>query len=65
MIQNRRYPTPEEIDAIERAARRLRAETIAGFLVSAAAALKTLAARGVASLAIHGHGAGPSARRGL
>jgi hypothetical protein len=65
MIELRRYPTPEEIDAIERAARRLRAETIARLLVSATAGLKALAARSTASLAVHGHGAGPSQRRSL
>jgi hypothetical protein len=60
-----RHPTPDEIAAHERAARRLRAETVAKLAVSAAAALKALAARGIASLAVHGHGAGPSARRSL
>jgi hypothetical protein len=65
MIEYRRCPTPDELAALERAARRLRAETVAKLAISAAAALKALAARGIASLAVHGHGAGPSARRSL
>lgn len=64
MIENCRYPTPEEITAIERAARQLRAQFIAGLFDSAGRALKTLVARGLASLAVAPQGAGP-ARRSL
>lgn len=60
-----RYPTLAELAALERAARRHRAETIAALFVEAAATLKAGAARAAASLAIQDHGAGPSARRSL
>ena len=64
MMKLTRYPTPAELDAIERAARRARAEAIAGFLVAAARGLKTLVARCAAALAIKPQGTDSSMRRG-
>jgi hypothetical protein len=51
MIARRRYPTPEDIQAIELAARRARAQAIACAFVAVARGLKTLIGRGAAALA--------------
>ena len=64
MMELTRYPTYAEMDAIERAARRARAEAIAGWLVAAARGLKTLAVRCAAALAIKPQGTDSSIRRG-
>lgn len=51
MTELRRFPTPEEIHAIEQAARQARAEAIARMVFAAARGLKTLIVRGATALA--------------
>lgn len=48
IIVNLRYPTPEEISALERAARRERAKAVARLLRAAIRGLVELTARGAA-----------------
>jgi len=62
MIELTRYPTPEEMNAIKRAARRARTEAIAGLFVAAGRGLKTLIARCAATLAAGPRGTGSSIR---
>jgi hypothetical protein len=54
MIESRRYPTAEEIHAIEEAARRLRAETIARGMQMAARAVRAFTVRVVRGLLFKG-----------
>ncbi len=51
MRESFRFPTPEEMRALERAARRARAEAVAGLLAAAGRQLKETVARGAAVLA--------------
>jgi len=51
MREGFRFPTPDEVRAIERAARRARAMAIAGLLAAAGRQLKETFARGAAVLA--------------
>lgn len=63
MIELTRYPTPAEMDAIERAARRARAEAIAGLFAAAARGLKALIVRCAATLAVRPKGTDSPLRR--
>jgi hypothetical protein len=51
MMQSRRYPTPEEVHAIEQAARQARAQAIAQLFAAALGQLKALIVRGATALA--------------
>ena len=51
MREDFRFTTPEEMRALERAARRARAEAIAGLLAAAGGQLKELIVRGATVLA--------------
>jgi len=51
MRKSLRFPTPEEMRAIERAARRARAEAVARLLAAAGRQLKELIVRGATVLA--------------
>jgi hypothetical protein len=63
IIVNLRYPTPEEIRALERAARRARAEAIAGVVSSAVRGLARSVARAAALLTGRNRGSSAPARR--
>jgi hypothetical protein len=64
MTGHHRIPTPEEIYAMEQAARRLRAETIARLLGAAARQLRSLTVRGATALAARTRRAIAPMRRG-
>ena len=51
MTERRRFPTPDEVLAIEKAARRARAEEVYRLLSAAARKLKALVVHGAAALA--------------
>lgn len=65
IIEYPRYPTPEEIHALEHAARRARAETIARLFGAAVRGLVKLIVRGAALLAGKSRGPRAPARRAV
>lgn len=53
-MTNFRYPTPDEVSAMERAARRARAEEVARLAKLAVAGVKALLGRGAAPVNLKG-----------